>query len=144
MPTSSPWIARVWAEFHAGYLTRAARDVLLTLRTYRGQGGACFPSHATLAERVGCSDRTVRRALALARDLGLVSWVERRVRSSWRWLRTSNSYRMTMPPEPLPPTTGHGGRRAERKNFKPMTLAGFLVATAALHTRLASLAGCEG
>jgi hypothetical protein len=36
---SGTWIARVWQEFHAGNLTRAHRDVLLTLRTYRGHGG---------------------------------------------------------------------------------------------------------
>ena len=39
----------VWAEFRAGNLTRAGRDVLLTLRTFRGHGGEIHPSHATLA-----------------------------------------------------------------------------------------------
>ena len=38
MPT--PWTTRIWQEFRAGNLTRAARDVLLTLHTYRGTGGA--------------------------------------------------------------------------------------------------------
>jgi len=37
MPAS--WTDRVWLEFRAGNLTRAYRDVLLTLRTYRGHGG---------------------------------------------------------------------------------------------------------
>ena len=91
------WTARVWAEFRARNLTRTERDVLLTLRTFRAPGGGCWPSHATLAERTRCSVRTVIRALAAARTLGLVDWTERRVRRGWRWLRTSNLYRLTTP-----------------------------------------------
>ena len=91
------WTARVWQEFRAGNLTRAARDCLLTLRTYRGRGGSIHPSHATLAERVDCHASTVWRALQAARDLGLVSWAERRVRAAWRSLRTSNQYWLTQP-----------------------------------------------
>jgi Helix-turn-helix domain len=64
--------------------------VLLTLHTFRGQGSAAWPSHATLAERARCCTRTVQRALQHAQHLGLVSWAERRVRAGWRWLRTSN------------------------------------------------------
>ncbi len=45
---SGTWTARVWQEFRAGNLTRAARDVLLTLRTYRGRGGLICPSHVLL------------------------------------------------------------------------------------------------
>lgn len=33
-----PWRVRVWREFHIANLTRASRDVLLTLQTYRGAG----------------------------------------------------------------------------------------------------------
>ncbi len=119
MPTPCPWTARVWREFHADNLTRAYRDVLLTLRTFRGHGGLMVPSHATLADRVGCSPRTVQRALQQARRLGLVSWVERRVRAAWRWLRSSNSYRLAVPAEAVQPglrpawpcraTTGQNG-----------------------------------
>ncbi len=97
------WTARVWLEFHADNLTRAYRDVLLTLRTYRGHGGLIVPSHATLADRAGCSPRTVQRALQQAQRLGLVSWIERRVRAAWRWLRSSNSYRLAVPDGPVQP-----------------------------------------
>ncbi len=100
MPAPQPnpsWKARVWQEFKIGNLTRAMRDVLLTLATYRGTGGACWPAHTTLADRAGCCVRTVQRALDEARDLGLVSWCERRIRRGWRWLRTSNTYRMHTP-----------------------------------------------
>ena len=97
------WTDRVWREFRAGNLTRAYRDVLLTLRTFRGRTGACYPSHATLADRAKCSPSTALRALQQARRLGLVQWAERRVRAAWRWLRTSNSYRFTVPAEPVQP-----------------------------------------
>ena len=99
MSTPCQWTARVWLEFHADNLTRASRDVLLTLRTYRGHGGQIMPAHATLADRAGCCVRTVQRALHQAQRLGLVSWIERRVKAAWRWLRTSNSYTLDVPAE---------------------------------------------
>ena len=98
---SASWTARVWAEFRAGNLTRTARDVLLTLATYRGHGGMICPSHDTLAERVACHPVTVWRALQAARDLGLVRWTERRIRAGWRSLRTSNRYRLIVPEAPV-------------------------------------------
>jgi hypothetical protein len=98
MPT---WINRIWQEYRAGNLTRAARDVLLTLHTFRGTGGIAWPSQVTLGERANCEERTVRRALVAARDLGLVQWAERRVRAGWRWLRSSNLYRFTVPDGPV-------------------------------------------
>jgi hypothetical protein len=100
---SDPWTARVWREFHAGNLTRAFRDVLLTLRTYRGRGGSIHPSHETLAGRADCHPSTVQRALHAARDLGLVQWTERRVRAAWRCLRTSNRYWLIVPEKPVSP-----------------------------------------
>jgi hypothetical protein len=54
MPT--PWTTRIWQAYRAGNLTRAYRDVLLTLHTFRGTGGHCLPSHATLADRAKCCD----------------------------------------------------------------------------------------
>ncbi len=123
MPTSCHWTARIWREFRAGNLTRAYRDVLLTLRSYRGYGGLIVPSHATLAARAGCCVRTVQRALQQAQRLGLVSWAERRVRAAWRWLRTSNAYRLEVPDGPVRPglrpawprsaTTGQNGGGGE-------------------------------
>ena len=104
MPTPpTSWTTRIWQEFHAGNLTRAARDVLLTLRTYRGHGGLICPSHETLADRANCHASTVWRALQAARDLGLVRWTERRVRAAWRSLRTSNRYTLTQPEAPVMP-----------------------------------------
>jgi hypothetical protein len=107
MPT--PWTTRIWQEFRAGNLTRAYRDVLLTLHTFRGTGGACWPSHETLADRANCCTKTVQRALRQARELDLIRWVERRVRVGWRWLQTSNLYTFTTPAGPV-----QAGMRAPR------------------------------
>jgi uncharacterized protein RhaS with RHS repeats len=125
---SPAWTDRIWREYRAGTLTRTYRDVLLTLRTYRGRGGLICPGHETLADRAGCSVSTVQRALHHARRLGLVSWSERRIRSGWRWLRTSNTYALTIPDAPIEPnmrptwwrrrTTGQvavGGENEENK-----------------------------
>jgi DNA-binding transcriptional MocR family regulator len=124
MPT---WTERVWREFHAGTLTRGMRDVLLTLRTYRGRGGLMCPGHETLADRARCSVSTVQRTLRQAHQLGLVVWFERRVRASWRWLRTSNAYSLVVPETPIDatmrptwrkPTTGQSDRGGERLEEK--------------------------
>jgi hypothetical protein len=119
---AKPWIDRVWQEFRAGNLTRAYRDVLLTLAGYRACP-AIVPSHATLAERCKCSVRTVQRALQAGRELGLVSWTERRVRAVWRALRASNRYVLLFPagsaePRRPPPTTGQGDRAKGRVSKK--------------------------
>lgn len=98
---SVDWTRRVWAEFRLGNLTRSWRDVLLTLATYRGRDGVIYPSHETLAARCGLKSKTAERALKQARILGLVTWTERRVRRGWRWLRTSNLYRLVVPEAPL-------------------------------------------
>jgi hypothetical protein len=81
-----------------------------------------FSTYPTLAERVGCSVRTVQRALQAARALGLVDWAERRVRAAWRWLRASNRYVLALPEGEVLPglrrpraTTGHLARGGESK-----------------------------
>jgi hypothetical protein len=131
MPT--PWTTRIWLEYRAGNLTRTYRDVLLTLHTYRSTGGACWPSHETLAARARCCAKTVQRALAQAQGLGLVSWAERRVRAGWRWLRTSNLYRFVMPaevvrpglraPAPLTDKTAGEGRASKKEALEELLRA---------------------
>ena len=117
MPNAIPeWTARVWQEYRAGNLTRAFRDVLLTLHSYRGTGGVAWPSQATLAERAHTCVRTVQRALDQARVLDLLHSRERRVRAGWRWLRTSNVYRFMTPPTPVQP-----GLRAPRCRVRAAT-----------------------
>ena len=131
MPNANPWQSRIWREHAAGTLTRAFRDVLLTLRTFRGHGGLICPSHETLADRAKASISTVARALKHARHLGLVEWSERRVKAGWRWLRTSNTYELMVPDSPVDPqmrpvwwrrlTTGQsdrGGNQEEKQGRK--------------------------
>ncbi len=91
LDVKNEWDPAVWSAFRAGALTRSGRDVLLTLRTFRGAGGLIYPSHARLALRAGCCERTVRTALSDARKAGLVSW------SSGRLRRTSNRYVLELP-----------------------------------------------
>jgi hypothetical protein len=128
MPDTT-WTARVWSEFHAGNLTRAWRDVLLTLRTYRGRGGSIHPSHETLANRAGCHPSTVQRALQAARDLGLVGWTERRARAVWRSLRTSNRYWLIVPEAPVSPMKctnrqkAGGGESKQKKEAQGSSVA---------------------
>lgn len=88
--TADQWTPAVWTQFRAGNLTRAFRDVLLTLRTFDGRAGL-YPSHATLADRASCAVRTVQEALRQGRALGLVSWLSGASR------RTSNRYVLTVP-----------------------------------------------
>ena len=85
------WRPAVWAAFRARALTRSGRDVLLTLATFRGRGGSIYPSHASVARRAACCVRTVRTALADAREAGLVAWISGRRR------RTSNRYSLELP-----------------------------------------------
>lgn len=117
---STPWTTAVWQHFRAGNLTRAWRDVLLTLATFRGRGGLICPSHATLADRAALkASKTAERALAQARVLGLVDWSERRMQRGYRWLRTSNAYRLLLPDAPVT-----GGLRRPRRSNRPLVEGG--------------------
>jgi hypothetical protein len=100
LPPASPWAARVGHEHNAGNLTAAFYRVMIALRSFRGRGGI-FPSHAEIAKRAKCDVRTVERALKHGQTLGLVSWIERRVRVGWRSLRTTNLYRLLLPAGPV-------------------------------------------
>ncbi len=104
--TADRWTPAVWTQFRAGNLTRAFRDVLLTLKTFDGRGGL-FPSHATLAARATCAIRTVQEALRQGRTLGLVSW------HSGASRRTSNRYVLS-----VPKAAAEAGARLSRAAFR--------------------------
>lgn len=105
------WEQTVWRAWRSRAVTTAERrDVLLSLAAY---GRAPYPSHETLADRARVSVRTVQRALEEARDVGLLDWTERRVKRGWRWLRTSNVYRLL-----VPATTGQEACGGNRVNIK--------------------------
>jgi DNA-binding MarR family transcriptional regulator len=71
--------------------------------------GVCWPSAGMLAERIGCHERTVRRALERLRGAGWVSWQARP--------RTSHRFRLTVPPLALLPDTESA--RPDRKSVRP-------------------------
>jgi hypothetical protein len=112
------WTARIEAEFAADNLTRSYRDVLLALASFRGTGGI-FPSQGAIAARARCSERTVRRAIAMGVTLGLVVVLPRRRWLKGRFVRTSNRYIIGVPDRgvvpgqrpPWPPrrSTGQNG-----------------------------------
>ena len=76
--------------------------------------GRCDPSHDTIAADVGCSARTVRRALDALKRLGLAVWQRRIVRAGWRVAQTSNSYMLVPSANPPPivpkPSISTGGQ----------------------------------
>jgi len=63
------------AIFHQ--ITKDHKDILIALVSFDGKDG-CYPSHATLASRVGVCERTVRNALNIARENGWISWTNER------------------------------------------------------------------
>ena len=98
MTDTTDWKAAVWAAFRARTLTRSARDVMLTLATFKGPGGRLWPSHALLAARASCCVKTVCRAMAQARRARLISWRSIRwLTPGGHWRRKSNLYVLRMP-----------------------------------------------
>lgn len=89
-------------HYRARRLTPKAERVGLALVKRLGIDGRLDPSHATLADDAACDARTVRRALAVLRGLGLVVWVKRLVRSGWRVEQTSSAYMLTLTENPAP------------------------------------------
>src|SRR3954471_21246668 len=89
------------AHRRARRLTPTAELVGAALLKRLGVDGQCDPSHATLAADAGCSARTVGRATAAMRELGLLRWQTRLVRNQWRAEQTSNAYEL-VPAAALP------------------------------------------
>ena len=101
------------AHYRSGHLTAKGSRVGRALVRRIGADGRCDPSHATLARDAGCEPRTVQRALAAMRDLGLVHWVNRIQRNGWRCEQTSNGYIWlagARPPEGRKPRRRCGGQ----------------------------------
>ena len=64
----------------------AARLLMLMCGYEKGRWGECRAKASTLAEKMGCSLRTIRRALKALRDAGMWERVDRRMRWSARVL----------------------------------------------------------
>ena len=75
-------------------LPLGTQAVLAALAAYAsGDGTRAFPSQTRLAEELGCSSRTVGRALTVGRDSG---WIQR-VRQGNSARATSDEYHLTIP-----------------------------------------------
>jgi DNA-binding transcriptional MocR family regulator len=113
-----------------------------------GTDGQLDPSHDTIAADVGCSARTVRRALGALRQLGLLSWQRRLVRIGWRVLQTSSAYALSVDGT-QPYTGGQSGRETRKLSIKPVAnqlgqALQRLGSKNALEKALAGLAGAAG
>src|SRR4051794_29511372 len=103
------------AHRRARRLTPTAELVGTALLKRLGVDGQCDPSHATLAADVGCSVRSVGRATATMRRLGLLRWQTRLVRNRWRAEQTSSQFEL-VPTAPLPVAAcdGQNGRQTRK------------------------------
>jgi len=108
------------AHARAGRLAAKHEWVGLALLKRLGADGQLDPAQDTLAADAGCSARTVRRATASMRALGLVRWETRLVRAGWRALQTSNAYMLTPAlAQPVVCTGGQTGRETRKIDSIP-------------------------
>ena len=110
------------AHRRARRLTPTAELVGTALLKRLGTDGQCDPCYATLAADVGCSPRTVGRATAAMRELGLLRWQTRLIRAGWRAEQTSNAYELVPSAAlPLPRCDGQNGRETRKDKFNPVS-----------------------
>lgn len=79
----------LWGARLEGAITPTVYLLGRSLLRFADRRGRAWPSLATLAESVGCSVRTVSRAIDQLADLGLLSWTQRH---GTRYRRASNLY----------------------------------------------------
>jgi hypothetical protein len=83
-----------------------------------GTDGQCDPAHDTIANDVGCCAKTVRRALATLRTLGMLMWQRRIVRTGPCVDQISNAYVLFTPHGN--PSGGQSVRQTLKESFIPM------------------------
>lgn len=110
------WRLRVKAEHMGGNLTPARRDALVALVGLMC-AGEDEPTDEAVAVLAGCSSRTVRRARADARDLGLLSWQRTRRLVAGAWRQGPNRYDLRVPAGPVCPA-GQDGRAKKQGRKK--------------------------
>jgi len=94
----SQWTDRLNDETLVGNLTTTERDALLATRSLI-LGGNPTPTQYQIAHRGGCSRRTVQRAHARARELGLMATIAQF--DGARGRRSANRYRLQQPRGPV-------------------------------------------
>lgn len=119
-------------------ITALHQAIALELLLLLGPDGRCDPSQATLAQRVGCCERTVSTALRRLRNLGLLSWVQRLVRVGRQVSQTSNAY--VFRPETVLAAVVRCARKTYTEGLQPiLTLAPTLTLTPERPGALAAL-----
>lgn len=101
------------AHRRAGRISLAHREVGMVLLRRLSVEGRCDPGHITLAHDAGVSPRTVQRALAALKNIGLIQWENRIERIGWQVRQVSNAYRWNAA-APLP------RRLPSRRPFNPL------------------------
>jgi hypothetical protein len=106
----------LYAHYRAGRLPAKQERIGQALLKRLGTDGQLDPTHATLAGDAGCSDRTVRRATATLRALGLLQWQTRLICAGRRVQQTSNQYLLVLHESlPLVPRCGGQSGRETRR-----------------------------
>ena len=91
------WRARLHMFRRGRKITPLYEDIGLAMLRRLGANGRLDPSHDSVADDVGCSSRSVRRALSAFHVCGLMHWVNRIVRDGWAVRQTSNAYALALP-----------------------------------------------
>jgi len=112
------WLARLELHRRGRRLTPTHALVARAMLKRLGTDGRLDPSHATLADDIGASVRTVQRALERLAECGLVTWCRRIIRIGARGVeQTSNAYAITLgdvPEFPAFPSKRQTGRLTPR------------------------------
>jgi hypothetical protein len=121
-------------HFRAGRLPAVQEKVGNALLRRLGTDGQCDPTYDTLGADAGCSGRTARRATARMRELGLVDWQCRLVRTEDGARQTSNQYVLFTSAEP----GGQAVRETRKYISSPLSSPRIEAEPAALEVRQAN------
>lgn len=110
------WRRRLGVECRARHLTETQRVCLEGLQAALLAGERI--TDALVAERVGHSERTVRRARVAARELGMLEWRHTRRAVAGAWRQGPNAYALRLPARPVCPG-GQAGRARKEGREEP-------------------------
>ncbi len=141
------FLGRLRAARQNRLITPIAQDVGQELLRYADRRGVCWPSHATLAEGIGCCERSVARAIASLKALGLLDWTHRKA----RWNRATSNLYWLLAPDDAPPlrVVPFAVRYKPFKGFPAKMSAGPVgpeleAALASLGARVGAVSGAPG
>jgi len=117
------WRRRVTQEHAMRNLTHARRLALEALLRMWRPNDTFEPTDDEIALQAGCSARTVRRARADAREIGLLHWERTRLLVAGRWRQGRNRYALAVPTTPVSPGGQRGRARQVRKKSSVSAIA---------------------